>query len=281
MIILILPVESVTLSYPTKGLRQTKIYNKIQVNRSARKDGNQKMINIAICDDEEKELNKTNSMCEAYTKDHPEQNISIATFRSPVEFLDFMNQKDTFDILFLDIYMPGMTGTELAHALREKQIDCQIVFLTTSLTHAVEAFSLHAVHYLVKPFTMLQFEAALEKAISFVKKNENKHILLKTSNGVHKISLDQILYAETSGHKQTIYQLDGTYIEVRMTSSELFELLTLDDRFFKCGSTYIVNLAKIKELNARFLLFDNEKQLPMLRRHYKDLLCKYTEYSLK
>ncbi len=239
------------------------------------------MIKIAICDDEEKELHKTKTMCEAYTKDHPEQKISIATFHSSLDLLACMNQKDRFDLLFLDIYMPDMSGTELAHTLREKQIECQIVFLTTSLTHAVEAFSLHAAHYLLKPFTMLQLEDAMEKAISFVKKSESKQILLKSSIGVHKISLGQFLYAETSGHKQTIYQMDGTYVEVRMTSGELFELLISDERFFKCGSTYIVNLAKIKEVNAKFLLFENEKQLPMLRRHYKDLLCKYTEYSLK
>lgn len=238
------------------------------------------MIKIAICDDEEKELTKTKGMCDSYASKYPEYDIRISTFATPVELMLYMEQ-NKFDILFLDIYMPQMTGIELARSLRNKNDDCQIIFLTTSLTHAVEAFSLHAAHYLVKPFMEEQFVDAMSKAIASIEKVSRTHIMLKTSSGVQKIVLADFLYAETMRHVQSIHMTEGKCLQVRMTSTELFEMLRQDNRFFKCGSTYILNLDKIEEVTLHTINFENGIQLPMQRRQYKELLSKYTGYLLE
>jgi DNA-binding LytR/AlgR family response regulator len=237
------------------------------------------MMKIAICDDEVKELNKTKAMCEKYISLHSELNVRINSFTSPEELLH-ITQQEQFDILLLDIYMPAMTGTELARTLREKNIECQIVFLTTSLSHAVEAFSLHAAHYLVKPYTADQFEDALSKAVSAVERRKKFQIKLKTTDGVQKINLSDILYSETEGHVQRIHLTDRC-LQVRITCCDLFEMLSNDHCFFKCGSSYILNLGKIEEVSARSILFENGEQIPMQRRQYKELLDRYTGYSLE
>ncbi len=239
------------------------------------------MIKIAICDDDERELTKTCELCRSFTAGHKEMGILIESFSSGAALLEHMsNGKKSYDILLLDIYMPQMTGMELASSLRKKKDDCQIIFLTTSMEHAIEAFSLHATHYLVKPYTSEQLEDALNKAISVLEKNNKANILLKTSTGLQRVNLKDIIYSETEKHIQNIHLEEGKALQIRITCNELFDMLCWDSRFYKCGSTYIMNLDKIKEITAKHILFENGDELPMQRRQYKELLNLYTQYLL-
>jgi len=98
---------------------------------------------------------------------------------------------------------------------------------------------------------------------------------------MHKILFADLLYAETETHMQKIHLVDGYILNVRMTSTDLYEKLVHDTRFFKCGSTYILNLEKIKEVTVRTILLDTNEELHMLRRQYPALLERYTHYSVK
>ena len=183
--------------------------------------------------------------------------------------------------MLLDIYMPYTTGIELAVSLRQRNDACEIIFLTTSSTHAIDAFALDATHYILKPYSSMQFEAALDKAFSQLVKRKQALITVKSSLGMHKVLFADILYVETEKHIQNIHLCSGVVVKIRMTSTELFHQLVHDSRFYKCGSTYILNLGNIKEVTVRYILLDTEEKLHMLRRQYTTLLDRYTCYSVK
>jgi DNA-binding LytR/AlgR family response regulator len=149
------------------------------------------------------------------------------------------------------------------------------------MAHAIEAFSLHASHYLVKPFTKEQLEDALDKSIAQVEKDRKSVLVLKTGSGMVKVNLSDFVYSETDKHIQNIQLMDGTCLQIRISCSELFDLLQMDKRFFKCGSTYIINLDKISEVTTKQIMFDSKDQIPMQRRQYKELLERYTSYSFE
>lgn len=240
------------------------------------------MIRIAICDDNETELSRTRVMTNVYAVANPELEIQLSTYQDPNELLEIIrNRQDAFDILLLDIYMPELTGVQLARNVRELNDQCQLIFLTSSANHAIEAFSLHAAHYLLKPYTRGQLEDALSKAIAAVQKNQQRNIILKTSSGLRKIDITDIVYSETDKHIQNIYLVENERIQVRISSSELYTMLSIDTRFFKCGSTYIINLGRITEVSNKQILFDNGQTIPVLRRQYRELLDRYTAYSLE
>jgi DNA-binding LytR/AlgR family response regulator len=239
------------------------------------------MVKIVICDDDVNELDKTNKMCQAYLAGHPEADIRISSFSSPLELKLNIEGGEKYDIFLLDIYMPQMTGTELAKYLRRSKEDCQIIFLTTSVNHAIEAFSLHAAHYLVKPFTREQLADALNKAVRAIDKKNNAQITVKTSDGIRRISFSDFIYSETDNHTQQIYLADGECYRVRIPSTELFELLSFDSRFFKCGSTYIINVGKVEEITRKHIVLETAGKIPMQRRQYKDLIDRYTAYALE
>lgn len=239
------------------------------------------MIKIAICDDNREELTKTRRNCMAYATKHPEYDVLVSTFEDAKSVLSHIELKGGFDIMVLDIYMPDITGMELAGALREQEDACEIIFLTTSTAHAIEAFTLNATHYILKPYTSEQFDSALSKAFAQLIRRKQALITLKSPEGIHKVFFSDLLYAETEMHMQNIHLSDGSAFKVRMTSTELYEMLSHDARFFKCGSTYIINLEKIKEVTVRSILLDTNDKLHMLRRQYATLLDRYTRYSVK
>ncbi len=239
------------------------------------------MLEIIICDDNINELNKASRMCQEYQEKNPKPDLRISPCSSPIKLKQRITEGKRYDIYLLDIYMPELTGTELAKFLRECTEDCQIIFLTTSVTHAVEAFSLHAAHYLVKPFSQEQLEEALNIAVQALEKKKAAQIEVKTSDGIHKVSFSDLLYSETDKHTQRIYLANGKCLQVRTTSTELFERLSIDSRFFKCGSTYIINVGRVEEITRNHIIFETGGRIPMQRRQYKDLIDRYTAYALE
>lgn len=239
------------------------------------------MIKIAICDDDKNELNRASTNCFAYAATYPEQDIRISTFDLASDLIKYLEVHDNFDIYILDIYMPNTSGVELAKTIRERDDESEIIFLTSSTVHAIEAFSLHAAHYLVKPYSLEKFDNALAKAFKQLEKTKKAQVTLKSITGVHKVLFSDFLYAETEKHLQHIHLKDGTSLRVRMSSIELFDRLNHEKRFYKCGSTYILNLGKIKEITPKLILFDNQQHIFTQRRHYKHLIDTYTRYSLE
>lgn len=237
------------------------------------------MIRIAICDDEPQELGRANSFLKKYASEHPEYEIKTDSFSAPLELLTYVTSNGGFDVLLLDIYMPGILGTDAALELRGKGDNCQIVFLTTSRDHAIDAFSLNAAHYLVKPYSEKEFFIALDKALENLKQKLETYITLKTGDGISRIALNTFVYSETVNHLQRLYLADGRSIYVRKPSTELFELLQEEPRFYKCGSTYIINMDYIVELTSRSVVFSTGAKIPILSRKYTEFKKLYMDYS--
>lgn len=238
------------------------------------------MLHIAICDDMPQELERAGSMFKKYACEHKHYEIKMEFFSAPLELLTHVAEKGGFDVLLLDIYMPGIIGTEAARELRAMGDKCQIIFLTTSRDHAVDAFSLNAVHYLVKPYSEEEFFAALDKAFNRPAQR-SVSITVKSTDGIRRVELDRLVYAEASNHLQILYLSDGGTVCVRKTSSELFELLEEEPRFYKCGSTYIINMDYIVELSSKDVAFSSGARIPILSRKYMELKKLYMDYCCR
>lgn len=239
------------------------------------------MLKLSVCDDDVNELNKAAKLCQAYQEKHPEAELRISTFSSPLALQQSLACGENYDLYLLDIYMPELMGTAFARFLRERGDACQLIFLTTSQAHAVEAFSLHAAHYLVKPYTAEQLEDALKKAIGSIQKQNKAYLTVKTSDGLQRVSFSDFLWAETDKHVQKIQLAGGKCLLVRTSSSELFEHLSFDSRFFKCGRSYIINIGKVDELTRNHVIFETGQKIPMQRRQYRALIDRYTAYALE
>lgn len=121
------------------------------------------MIKIAICDDELRDIGKIHTALNCYMDANFHAEIEIMEYNNPLLFLESMEKKIDYDILFLDICMPGFFGTEVAKEVKKRKESIAIVFVSYSNEFAVDAFSINAVHYLLKPFGQIEFDEAMSR----------------------------------------------------------------------------------------------------------------------
>lgn len=236
------------------------------------------MYHIAICDDEAEGLNRTENILNRYCRQQGAVDFSVAQFDNAEKMLRRIREEEySPDLLFMDIYMPGKNGMEVARELREMGNECRLVFLTASKEFALEAFRVDAFQYLVKPASEKDIFRVLDR---FVKETaeEEKYLLFKAEGSIRKIAVKDIVYCEAQKRRQYIYLTDGTQIQQSMTMAKIYEMLAAYQEFVKVGVSYVVNLKYIVSLNAQELQMEDGKKIYLPRGAYQGLREQYFNY---
>lgn len=230
---------------------------------------------IAICDDIPEELEKICSAAELYSKERGVQ-LEIKSYGSAEVFLTAVENGMELDAALLDVCMPEISGIEAARKIRDLNKKINIIFLTTSRDYAVEAFSLSATHYLIKPFSQEQFGEAMDRI--FGGNKEKNYITVRCEDELCTVDLNEVEFFEVKGHELHIYMSDGGQLCFRQTMCALRARIGENPDFANCGASYIVNLGHIKKLNASFLTMQCGERIPVPRRAYAQLEKRYIDY---
>lgn len=160
------------------------------------------MYQIALCDDETTEFHTMEQMLRSYLGHSAKNALSVRPFESAEALLLAIEQESYApDLIFLDIYMPTLSGLEAAKKLEELDLPCLIIFLTSSKDHALEAFDLNVFHYLVKPVSEEALFSTLDRALARLRKTwhaifssrrriKSKESWLTTSSTVKRCARD-------------------------------------------------------------------------------------------
>jgi two-component system, LytTR family, response regulator LytT len=187
----------------------------------------------------------------------------VGVFDNPFSAMEFISQEPV-DLMFLDIQMPDLTGTEFVKALKEGP---KLVFVTAYEKYAVESFKLDAIDYILKPFSYEEFlQAAMKvqhllslesRGIEQIEFNSD-FLFLKSDYKVRRIRFDNILYIEglkdyirvfTAGEPNPILSI-GTLktMESRLPAA----------KFMRVHRSFIVNLDKIETIERSRIIFGKE-----------------------
>lgn len=238
------------------------------------------MYQIAICDDEEQELDKVEHILRTFGG-LPESYV-VNRFTDAEALLSKVRTNVYQpDIILLDIYMPCATGIETARKLRDMGNTGSVIFVTSSQEHALEAFGVSASGYLVKPICEKALFDAIEQAIKNLVARQCRYVFLETHDHVRKIPLGDIIYCEAQRKTQCVYLQGGETILLRMTMAKLCETLSEYREFTKIGVSYIVNLEHIERLGTQMMCLDNGTEIYLPRGSYKSLREKYFDYYFK
>lgn len=234
---------------------------------------------IAVCDDVQKELERIREALDTYSKAHPELYFDIDEYVTPIDILNAVEKGKVYDIALLDICMPGILGTDVAEEMLAKSPDMGIIFLTTSDEYAVEAFAMNATHYLLKPFSQEQFNAALDRA---VKKTEEQDLLsLACVDGTYRVCISEIVSIESQNHYLLIKLSSGEILRLRMKLSQMFEELQKYPEFIKVGASYVANLAFVRRISGNTLEMLSGAKIPVPRRSSEEVQKTYMEFCRK
>jgi len=212
---------------------------------------------IALCDDEEKELDQIESFLERYRGTRQAPEYRIRRFTDAESLLMQMREEGyTPDILFLDIFLSGKTGMEAAVEMRELGCGMAIVFLTTSKEYALGAYEVDAIQYLVKPVDQNRFFHAMDSAMGQIQRAKRSQLLIKVAGGIRRIWPDDIVYCESQKNYQILY-LASEECRVRMTTENLWKMLEKFPQFGRCGRSYILNMNHIVSVEREEIAMDN------------------------
>ncbi len=239
------------------------------------------MINISICDDEIQELERAHGFLTSYMKEHTKYEISIVSFSAPLELFCYVEEHGGFDIYLLDVYMAGMLGTDAARELRKLDANGEIIFLTTSRDHAIDAFEVDASQYLTKPYSQSSFYSALDKVFGRLNIERRHMITLKASEGRVRLFTRDIIFTESGRNNyQIIHTIQGENIEVRMTASTLFDLLSPAKSIIRCGASINLNLRFIRQITKEMIIFDSGDRLAYPYRAYQNLKDEFLRFQM-
>jgi len=158
--------------------------------------------------------------------------------------------KQKFDIAFLDISMPTMTGLELANTILDISPQTFIVFQTAYEEHALEAFKSGAVDYLLKPISQDTVKNSLSKIEKYMIKDNpiNKKLMAKRGNKLYLIDIDDIYYIKADLDEVIVRTKDAdAYMRKKIGD---MELLLQGKNFFRVHRSSIVNIDKIKSMQS-------------------------------
>lgn len=183
--------------------------------------------------------------------------------------------QEYFDIVFLDIYMPGENGVEIATELKRVSPKTGIVFVTTSEEHAVEAFSLHALHYLVKPVTT---EGVVEAFARLTQLTARKRPMISLNIGYERraVYLDEICYLQSANHATEVYLSGGRQLRLWTPLNELEA--KLDENFLKLSRGTIVNMEQIELMGVDSCILRDGTRLDFPRRERTAIRAAYDNF---
>lgn len=225
---------------------------------------------IAICDDSRKEQDQFIKALHGWDPTREPE-----TFFSGADFLEAAREQPPFDIVFLDIYMPGENGVDIARELKDISPETGIVFVTTSEEHAVDAFSLHALHYLVKPVTTKGIVEAFRR-LAQTNSKKRPTITLASGRDKYTMYLDEICHLKSMNHATEIFLTNGRQFRVWVSLSELVP--KLNENFLRLNRGDIVNMEHIEQMGMNTCILRNGVKVDFSRRERTAIRSAYDNY---
>lgn len=215
---------------------------------------------IAIVEDVPQEAVKLENILKSLSEDR-RTFFEISVFSSGEELLENF-KKDDFEIVFMDIYMGGMTGVETAKILRKQDKHFILIFLTSSSEHMPDAFSCHAFEYIQKPFDTERIVQVMSETLETLS-HEAQYMELISNRQTVRVFLDEIVSAVTDAHYLDITLSDGEKLHCRMTMSEFMKKTGEDPRFISVNKGITVNAERILEFENSCCIMENGSKFPV------------------
>ena len=177
---------------------------------------------------------------------------------------------ERFDLLLLDIQMPGMDGMSAAARVREFDADVLIVFITSMAQYAVQGYKVDALDFLVKPVTREVLDACLARALRRLRKREPASLSVRSGGSLRIVPVSSILYAESREHR-TLLRTREEEIPCAGSLGSLEEAL-IPHGFFRCHAAFVVSFAQVERLDSGEVLVGGQR-VPLSKHRRRQFLA--------
>lgn len=200
---------------------------------------------VAIVEDSPAETELLRSYFARFTKEHG-VDFTLTCFASGEEFLN--KYRPAYDLVLMDIGLPGHNGMETAAALRERDRSVTLIFVTNMAQFAVKGYEVDAFDFVVKPVGYSNFALKLQRALNKLDTRRDSEVLVTLSDSMVRLSASQIKYIEISGHRMVYHTTDGelyAYGNLKEVEASLG-----GGMFARCNNCYLVNLNYVRAVQG-------------------------------
>ena len=228
---------------------------------------------VAIIDDLVECRNDIRSCLRQFFSQHyAQESYHIEEFISGEEFLSVF-KKDSYDLIFIDQYMNGLSGMEFARQIRMEDDLVSLVFITTSKDHAIDSYQVRAGGYLLKPFSYEDFDQTL-LLLDMTRLRNARYICVQDEN----ILLREILWCDIDGHYMQIHTLQHGDLRYRIPFTKIADILKEYPQFLTCYKGCIINLERVERMEELAFLMETGDRVLFSKRDRKSIENGYHNY---
>ena len=238
------------------------------------------MIRVAICDDDISMLKQMQGFLDRYGREQ-NQEIIHTSFLSPLELLAEIERGTRFDILFLDILMPGENGIETAAEIRDYDSNIKIIFLTSSPEFAVQSYTVEAYFYQLKPLRWEGFLRVMDSVLEKCAHEQENGLILQCRGLLTRIGTGQLEFCEVIHRTLLLHLNSGKVLESTGSLDELGRKLSPYGCFLRVHRSYIVNLDYVQNISYRAVTMSCLTEIPIPRGKYNEIKDTFLAYAFR
>lgn len=227
---------------------------------------------LAVVDDVKNATDLLDSYIKRFEKEN-NINIYVSIFHNPNDFLN--NYSRDYDLVLMDIEMPGLNGIETAKELRRMDSRVVLMFITNMAQYAINGYEVEAIDFVIKPVSYFDFALKIKKAMRYITRNQDKKLTLNTQDGIVHLYVSDICYIEVIRHYLIYHTINGDYT-VRGVMKEIEENLK-NYHFVRSNHCYLVNLKYVESVNGNILKVSGY-DLQISRNKKSEFLMEFTRY---
>ena len=227
------------------------------------------MLHIAVCDDDMSAVQSHRLIAEDCLRQCGSVGEIVTYTNSDNLLYDITEDQFFFDLILLDIEMPGSSGMELAEKIKPCLPNVKIIFITSHIEYAIDAFELAIFRYVPKEDTGKRLPAALVDAVKLIALEDGKTYTIRTNSRLEKIPYKEIYYIERDGKNASITTAGGI-ARVRKSLQQVYAELDAEE-FIYIDRGCIVNMIHIMQVKDGTVVLKNGVSLPVSRSHLREV----------
>ncbi len=238
------------------------------------------MLQIAVCDDNISELANMIHLINQYRLSK-HLDCEYAVFQNGFDLISTLEKGTRFDLYCLDIIMPAFTGIEVAKEVRGFDKNASILFFTSSSEFALESYSVKAINYVLKPISKEKLFFTFDEVLDRFKIEEENAIIVKSNEGIQKIFITNLVFAEIIGRNVLYYLLSGKVIECTDSFASVCENLLKYECFIKTHRSYIVNMQYVDNIENHRVTLQTLSSVPVAQGKAREIKQQYLVYQME
>ncbi len=225
------------------------------------------MLKVAIVEDDDTAAADLENCLRTYC----EKNKTTCTAERFSDGASFIKRySPRYDLIFMDIKMPGMDGMTAAKQLRQVDSVTSLIFVTSMAQYAVKGYEMDALDFIVKPVQYFSFEMKMRRAMQAVRMKKSGEVLLSVGGVTRVLPSAAIYYVEVMNHDLTYHTEEGP-LTVRGKLSAV-ETQLPQGTFFRCAASYLINLRHVTQVDAEMVQVGGEN-IRISRGRKKELMA--------